>query len=141
MKNNWPMIPLLLVLSTTGCASAGSSQPFSSPARPDTGVGEQVVARIASLEARSYTDHLVDGSLLVSDVFVIAVLEPQDLAGIVVHAYYRGKSELDGHIFSVGDVVGFHLPSEAQRSGILLWDLQGLKLLHASPRPQKPYGL
>lgn len=114
----------------------------STPKPPDAGAGQQVVARIASLEPKSYTDHFAGDwwSIVVSDVFVLAVLEPPELAGITVDAYYQGRPVLDGHLLSVGDVVGFQLPSKVKRLGILLWDLQDLRLLRPSSQQPKPEG-
>lgn len=127
MKNARATILFILVGSAIGCGSTAPSR-LSSPPTPDIGTGQQVVARIAALEPKSYTDHLDDGSLVVSDVFVFHVTEPRELAGITVHAYYQRRPEIDGHILTVGDLVGFRLPSEVQRSGILLWDLRDLRL-------------
>lgn len=128
MKNGNAPILLMLIGSAIGCASTAPSRLPSAPSLPDIGTGQQVVACIASLEPKSYTDQLDDGSLVVSDVFVLEVIEPHELAGTTVHAYYQRRPEIDGRILTVGDLVGFQLPSSVQRSGILLWDLKDLRL-------------
>lgn len=134
----WRIAVLVLAVSAIGCAGAGTPRPSSTPKAIDA-AGVQVVARIAALDPKSYTDHEHDGSVLVvSDVFVFAVLEPHELAGITVDAYYRGSPLLGDHVLSVGDVVGFQLPSQAQRSGVFLWDLRDLRLLRPSSQQPKP---
>lgn len=132
----------LLVLAVLGlaCASATNPPPRRTPAAESgtpSPAPQEVLAVIESLDPKSYTDHLEDGSvLLVSDVFVLSVVEPHELAGLIVNAYYQGTPELGGRTLRVGDFLRFELPPEPVRHGVLLWDLDGLRL--AEPQRNAP---
>ncbi len=91
------------------------------------GTGREVLARLSKIELKAYTDSLPDGGALVSDVIRFEVIEPKELMHVTVTAYYQGAPNIQGRRLQVGDLVRFELPSEAQRHGILLGDLKGLR--------------
>ncbi|HEX5704371.1 MAG TPA: serine hydrolase [Pyrinomonadaceae bacterium] len=89
--------------------------------------GREVLAIVTKFEPKAYTDDLGDGKVLVSDIVRFAVVEPTELKHVTVMAYYQGAPNLEGKRLKVGDHVRFELPTAAQRNGILLQDLKGLR--------------
>ena len=94
---------------------------------PEAGTGREVLAIVAMMELKAYTDNLSDGSVLVSDIIRFDVVQPKELTHVAVTAYYRGAPHVQGRRLQVGDLVHFELPSGVQRHGILLADLKGLR--------------
>jgi hypothetical protein len=94
---------------------------------PEAGTGREVLAIVSKIELKAYTDHLENGKVLVSDVIRFEVVEPKELMHVTVTAYYQGAPNVQGRRLQVGDHVRFELPSGAQRHGILLQDLKGLR--------------
>jgi hypothetical protein len=87
-----------------------------------------VLAVLEAIKPKSYTDDLPGGKVLVSDVMEFSVVEPIDLAGVSVVAYYRGIPEIDGRRLKLGEFVYFRLPRASLRHGIFLWDLKDLRV-------------
>ncbi len=125
----------LLSGALAGCASGSPTAPPRQAAapsvqarQPERGEGAEVRAVVAEFLPQWLIDELEDGSGMVSDAFLITVVEPPELAGTRVWAYYQGVPELAGKRLAVGDKLRFRLPREAQRAGVLLWDLAELRL-------------
>jgi hypothetical protein len=93
----------------------------------DATEGREVLAVIKAIEPKSYTDDLPDGKVLVSDVMKFTVVQPAEIAGVTVMAYYQGIPEIGGRRLELGDSLYFRLPSVPRRDGIFLWDLKDLR--------------
>src|ERR1700682_2764012 len=116
---------------TLACPAANLPRPSGSADTAaviaDASEGREVLAVLKAIEPKSYTDHLPGGEVLVSDVMRFSVVEPTELAGVTVVAYYQGAPDIDGRRLKLGEFVYFNLPSAPLRSGILLWDLKALR--------------
>lgn len=104
-----------------------TSRQFNDGSEPADRTGRDVLAIVTKIELKAYTDHLENGAVLVSDIIRFEVVEPKDLMHISVTAYYQGEPNVQGRRLQVRDLVRFELPSEPQRHGILLGDLQRLR--------------
>jgi hypothetical protein len=121
----WPAI--LVLACTTAEAPRTSRGAAATTVVADASEGREVLAVIKAFEPKSYTDDLPDGEVLVSNVLKFSVVQPAELAGVTVAAYYQGIPEIDGRRLELGDLLYFRLPSVPRRDGILLWDLKDLR--------------
>src|SRR5207247_7399213 len=116
---------------TLACTTANlprpSSRAHTATLIADASEGREVLAVLKAIEPKSYTDDLPGGDVLVSDVMRFSVVEPKELAGVTVVAYYQGIPDIDGRRLKPGEYVYFRLPSAPLRHGILLWDLKDLR--------------
>lgn len=116
---------------TLACATANLPGPSGSADTAaliaDASEGREVLAVVKAIEPKSYTDDLPGGEVLVSDVMQFSVVEPLELAGVTVEAYYHGTPDIDGQRLKLGELVYFRLPSAPLRHGIFLWDLKDLR--------------
>jgi len=121
----WPAI--LALACTTADVPRTSHGAATTPVAIDASEGREVLAVIKAIEPKSYTDNLSDGTVLVSDVMKFTVVQPAEIAGVTVEAYYQGIPKIDGRRLEVGDSLYFRLPSVPRRDGIFLWDLKDLR--------------
>jgi hypothetical protein len=116
---------------TLACTRANLARPSGSADTAeviaDASEGRKVLAVLKAIEPKSYTDDLPGGEVLVSDVMRFSIVEPMELAGATVMAYYRGAPDIDGRPLKLGEFVYFKLPSGPLRHGILLGDLKDLR--------------